>query len=947
MNYPVKKVASIVTATMFGFAVSASASAQINNEYSNLVSEESRVGQFTQIGNQLPVRYVVKYKKTSANTKMKSSGKSVFKSAEARSKLIQRGAKIKLDLPEQHSIAAMLNPAQLIELRKDSSVLSVEIDAPRQLMSLYNDDAGDPTTTQLTPYAIYQSQANQLSLQSGQKVCVIDSGIAGSTGDTGGKNNDFNWANITGSNDSGTGNWNADGGPHGTHVAGTVGAADNGFGVIGMAPGVDMHIVKVFNNTGWGYSSDLAHAATQCTNAGANIITMSLGGGAANSTEENAFNTFTANGGLVLAAAGNDGNTTRSYPAGYDSVMMIGANDADNNIASFSQYPSCNSNQTNCVEVTAGGVDTLSTYPSGGATVAGLSAGGTGFASSAMENTGSANGSTFDMGTAESTNSGANGKICMIDRGAISFHDKVKNCQDSGGIGAVIINNVAGMLAGTLGTSNTTSIPAVGAALEDRTALKAASTASISVGAGDYGLMSGTSMATPGVAGLAALVWSNHPSCTGTNIRNAFKATASDSGSTGHDVYFGNGIVKAKAASDYISAQGCDGSGTGGNVMPVASFTNSCSDLTCSFNGSASSDSDGNVASYAWNFGDGSTGTGVNASHTFASAGNYTVQLTVTDNQGGTNTTSQSVTATNPVPDNVAPTASFTNSCSDLACSFNGGASSDSDGTIASYAWNFGDSSTGTGSTASHTYAAAGTYSVQLTVTDNDGASNTTSSSVTVTETPVGNNVLTNGVAKTNLGASKANEIAYTMVVPTGATDLSFAIAGGSGDADLYVKFGSAPTTSSYDCRPYKNGNSETCTISNVQAGTYHVMLRAYSTFSGVSLTGSYTEAPVGGVGGSAEATDLSGSRRAWSHYTVEIPAGMGSLTVNMSGGTGDADLYVRQSGQPTSSRYDCRPYKSGNTEACSFSSPASGTWYISIYGYSAYSGVTLKAEWK
>jgi subtilisin family serine protease/PKD repeat protein len=947
MNYPVKKVASVVTATILGVALSASANAQINNENSSLSMQEPVLGQLRQVGDNLPVRYVVRYKKTSANTQMKASGKAVFKSSEARAKLIQRGAKIKLDLPEHHSIAAMLTRTQLNELRNDPSVLAVELDAPRKLMSLYNDDAGDPTTTQLTPYAVYQSQANQLSLQSGQKVCIIDSGIAGSTGETGGKNNDFNWSNITGSNDSGTGNWNADGGPHGTHVAGTVAAADNGFGVIGMAPGVDLHIVKVFNAAGWGYSSDLAHAATQCTNAGANIITMSLGGGAANSTEENAFNTFTANGGLVLAAAGNDGNTTRSYPAGYDSVMMIGANDGDNAIASFSQYPSCNTNKTNCVEVTAGGVDTLSTYPSGGATVAGLSAGGNGYASSAMENTGSASGSTFDMGTAESTNSGANGKICMIDRGAISFHDKVKNCEDSGGIGAVIINNVAGMLAGTLGTTNTTTIPAVGAALEDRTALKAASTASISVGAGDYGLMSGTSMATPGVAGMAALLWSNHSSCTGTEIRNALKATASDSGSNGHDVYFGNGIVKVKAASDYITSMGCDGSGTGGNVLPVASFTKACSDLTCSFDGSASSDSDGNVASYAWNYGDGSNGSGVNASHTYASAGNYTVQLTVTDNQGGTNTTSQSVTATDPVPNNEAPTASFTNSCSELACSFNGTASSDSDGTIASYAWNFGDSSTGTGSTASHTYAAAGTYTVQLTVTDNDGASNTTSSSVTVSETPVGNNVLANGVAKTGLAASSGNQLAYTMVVPSGATDLSFVMAGGSGDADLYVRFGAAPTTSTYDCRPYKNGNSETCTISNVQAGTYHVMVRAYSTFSGVSLTGSYTEAPVGGVGGVAEETNLSGNRRAWSHYTVDIPAGMGSLTVNMSGGTGDADLYVRKSGQPTSSSYDCRPYKSGNTEACSFNTPAAGTWYISIYGYSAYSGVNLKAEWK
>ena len=120
---------------------------------------------------------------------------------------------------------------------------------------------------------------------------------------------------------------------------------------------------------------------------------MSLGGGGANSTEENAFKNFVAAGGLVVAAAGNDGNSVRSYPAGYSSVMMIGANDADNNIADFSQYPSCSSgrgkrvttDETICVEVTAGGVDTLSTYPAGGASLSAMSADGVGFASSAME----------------------------------------------------------------------------------------------------------------------------------------------------------------------------------------------------------------------------------------------------------------------------------------------------------------------------------------------------------------------------------------------------------------------------------------------------------------------------------------------------------------------------------------------------------------------------------
>lgn len=427
----------------------------------------------------------------------------------------------------------------------------MEIDQKRFPLAIYNDDVGNPNIQQITPYAIKQSQGDQLTLQSGQKVCVIDSGLDIS-------NPDFNYGVVTGDNDSGTGNWFEHGGPHGTHVAGTVAAADNGIGVVGMAPGVPLHIIKVFNADGWGYSSDLAFAAGKCADAGANIITMSLGGGGANSTEENAFNTFTNNGGLVLAAAGNDGNNVRSFPAGYESVMMIGANDADNNIADFSQFPPSSSNGPG-VEVTAGGVDTLSTFPAGLGVASGLSADGTNFPSLAMENTGSASGSTFFMGTAESTDAGASGKVCVIDRGAISFFDKVQNCENSGGIGAVIINNVAGVLAGTLGETNTTTIPAVGAALEDRSAIVAAVNASVSVTPSDYSFLNGTSMATPAAAGAAALIWSNHPGCTGTQIRDAMKASADDQGAAGRDDFFGYGIVKAKDASDYLTANGCEG----------------------------------------------------------------------------------------------------------------------------------------------------------------------------------------------------------------------------------------------------------------------------------------------------------------------------------------------------------------------------------------------------
>ena len=116
------------------------------------------------------------------------------------------------------------------QLRANPAVEYVELDQIRSFQSVYSDDLGDPAAEQLTPYAIYQSQADQvtLDLSNAKKVCVVDSGLAGAQGETGGFNADFDWSVITGTSDSGTGAWNTDGGPHGTHVAGTIAAKADG-----------------------------------------------------------------------------------------------------------------------------------------------------------------------------------------------------------------------------------------------------------------------------------------------------------------------------------------------------------------------------------------------------------------------------------------------------------------------------------------------------------------------------------------------------------------------------------------------------------------------------------------------------------------------------------------------------------------------------------------------
>ena len=198
------------------------------------------------------------------------------------------------------------------------------------------------------------------------------------------------------------------------------------------------------------------------------------------------------------------------------------------------------------------------------------------------------------------------------------------------------------------------------------------------------------------------------------------------------------------------------------NQPPVAAFAATPTPLAVAVNGSASSDPDGTIVSYAWDFGDGGTATGVTATRTFATAGTYTVTLTVTDNQGATNTTTQSVVVPD-IPPNGSPTASFTATPSPLAVAVNGSASSDPDGAIVSYAWDFGDGGTATGVTASRTYATAGTYTVTLVVTDNVGATGTSSQSVVVPAIPVGpqpfatdafERTLANGLGTADLGGA-------------------------------------------------------------------------------------------------------------------------------------------------------------------------------------------------
>jgi len=251
-----------------------------------------------------------------------------------------------------------------------------------------------------------------------------------------------------------------------------------------------------------------------------------------------------------------------------------------------------------------------------------------------------------------------------------------------------------------------------------------------------------------------------------------------------------------------------------------------------------------------------------------------------------------------------------------------------------------GGSSTLTVSAASTATVATTTF----TVTGTSGAVQHSASATVAVTAGGGVTVLNDGVPVPNLSGATGSQQFWVMDVPAGKDSVVFTISGGSGDADLYVRRGAQPTTSTFDCRPFLNGNNETCTFNAPVAGQYYVMIRGFAAFSGVTLTGrtATTTALVNGV----PVTNISGAAGSQQFWKLAVPAGKTSLTFTISGGTGDADLYVRLGAKPTTSTFNCRPFLNGNSETCTFSNPAAGDWYVMIRGFATFSGVTLKGTY-
>lgn len=400
---------------------------------------------------------------------------------------------------------------------------------------------------------------------------------------------------------------------HGTHVAGTVAALDNDIGVVGVAPEADLYSVKVLTRVGGRYS-DVIKGIEWSVDNGMNVVNMSLGATTYSETLKTAVDVADANGLLLVAAAGNNGDwetVDPVYPAAYKSVMAIGAIKEGDEIAEFSNW-------TSGVELVAPGVRVLSTYI----------------------------GSTYYEGN-------------------------------------------------------------------------------------------GTSMASPHVAGVAALVWAVNSNLTNAEIRSILWDTAEDLGAAGWDATYGWGLVDAYAALQWTVGpvdnpptvsitSPLDGATVSGTVEITADATDDVGVVQVDFDVEATLIGTDTTAPYSvsWN-------------STTVVDGTYTLTATAVDTIGQTANHSISVLVDNVNDPPVADAGPDQSAYVGETVYFDGSDSTD-DGTIDSYVWDFDDGATSTGVTTGHVYSATGTYTVTLVVTDNGGLTGSDTAEVTITKAPVG-----------------------------------------------------------------------------------------------------------------------------------------------------------------------------------------------------------------
>lgn len=415
---------------------------------------------------------------------------------------------------------------------------------------------------QTTPWGINGIHATQARLAVGQgvvNVVVVDTGIDGGHPELaavfmGG------WDFFTGKDVQ------VDEAGHGTHVAGTIAAADNGFGVVGVAPNVRLWAAKVLNSEGNGSSESVIGGidwvVKKKQELGGNwIANLSLGSPTPSAAEREAFQRAADAGVLVFGASGNGSTPAIAepvlYPAAYPSVHAVGATTPGLTRASFS-------NQGPQLEFAAPGTDVLSTRPRGERYAAYVKLADRIFVTNVLT------GSKVDTVRGEYVYCGlglatgdfpatVRGRIALIRRGEITFMEKARKAKAAGAVAVVIFDHEDEVRNWTLigdEASKTEVWPVViGLSRPDGEALAEKRTGTLEIGIehNDYDEKSGTSMAAPHVTGAAAFLWSLAPAASPDAIVEIMRATASDLGPPGQDPEFGHGMIDLYAAALRLS----------------------------------------------------------------------------------------------------------------------------------------------------------------------------------------------------------------------------------------------------------------------------------------------------------------------------------------------------------------------------------------------------------
>jgi subtilisin family serine protease len=480
------------------------------------------------------------------------------------------GGSVRHSFSSINVLAVDLPSGKASVLRKQGGVSYVEDDAIRTPQSL----SSDLLLGELVPsldnglYGLVSTHAVEAQaagyLGTNVKACVADTGLDTTQSDIAPNfvagYNAFDHSNINDVDvfDLGVAATET----HATHVSGIVLGAINGSGIHGVAPEAKLLEARVLgtqpDGSVSGETSQVMEGVQWLADHGCKVINMSLGGGDKSQAEEALYNQIRNNGTLIVVASGNDASKRASYPGRYQSVVTVGAVDSHNRLASFS-------NTGAQLDLVAPGVDNLSSFPAGQGRDAFVTAGGSSYAALPMEFAGATpaggiTGPFVNCGLgADASSCGAAppaGFVAVMQRGAYGFAQKVASAMAAHASAAIVYNNAAsgpGNFNGTLGTTDnggTPWIPAVSLSQTDGEALAATPPATITVGnvAMAWNYDSGTSMATPHVTGVAALIFGKNPNLTPDQVERIMERTTTDLGVPNYDTTYGWGLVNARAA---------------------------------------------------------------------------------------------------------------------------------------------------------------------------------------------------------------------------------------------------------------------------------------------------------------------------------------------------------------------------------------------------------------